>query len=226
MKIARPKADWRHLALLVSILFLFIITPTVITFRHGLIVMNLFAAVVLITGSYALSRRRKVFITAIVLSAINVMVAWLLLFYPRPWIRILSNGCIIVLVIYFSITILGYVLRGTRVTMDKIFAAICVYLFIGYAWAFAYALIEEVEPRAFIALSAPSPNDYVGRILEMRYFSFATLTTVGYGDIVPHSAIARTLAVLEAVTGQFYLTVLIARLVGLHIVHAQNSPNE
>jgi hypothetical protein len=57
----------------------------------------------------------------------------------------------------------------------------------------------------------------------MRYFSFITLTTVGYGDIVPHSPAARTLAALEAITGQIYLTVLVARLVGLHIVHAHTS---
>jgi voltage-gated potassium channel Kch len=62
---------------------------------------------------------------------------------------------------------------------------------------------------------------YIIRVLELRYFSFMTLTTVGYGDIVPHSTAARTLAGLEAVTGQIYLTVLVARLVGLHIVHAQ-----
>jgi hypothetical protein len=77
-----------------------------------------------------------------------------------------------------------------------------------------------------MALSSPQPNDYVGRVLEMRYFSFTTLTTLGYGDIVPHSAGARTLAVLEAVTGQIYLTVLVARLVGLYIVHESNRRNE
>lgn len=56
--------------------------------------------------------------------------------------------------------------------------------------------------------------------MQMRYFSFATLTTLGYGDIVPRSAAARTLATLEAVMRQIYLTVLITRLVGLHIVHS------
>ena len=58
--------------------------------------------------------------------------------------------------------------------------------------------------------------------MQLRYFSFATLTTLGFGDILPRSPAARTLATLEAVTGQIYLTVLIARLVGLHIVHASS----
>lgn len=65
--------------------------------------------------------------------------------------------------------------------------------------------------------------DYVGRLMQMRYFSFETLTTLGYGDIVPRSPVARMLATLEAVMGQIYLTVLIARLVGLHIVDANST---
>jgi voltage-gated potassium channel Kch len=107
--------------------------------------------------------------------------------------------------------------------MDKIFAAICVYLLMGYAWTFIYALLEELQPGSFVALSAVAPNDYVARYMEMRYLSFMTLTTVGYGDIVPHSPATRTLAALEAVAGQIYLTVLVARLVGLHIVHADKA---
>lgn len=223
---ANPKQEWRHLALLISILFLFLITPTVIAYPHGVLVMNVFVAIVLIVASYALSRRKRLFATAVVLSMITVIVAWILVVYPRPWVRILSHGCEVILVTYFSVTILTYVLSGTRVTMDKIFAAICVYMFIGYAWSFAYALIEELQPGAFLSLSASTPTNFVARVLEMRYFSFVTLTTVGYGDIVPRSAVARTLANLEAITGQIYLTVLVARLVGLHIVHANTSDKE
>ena len=65
--------------------------------------------------------------------------------------------------------------------------------------------------------------DYITRVMRMRYFSFITLTTLGHGDIVPQSPVARTFATLEAVVGQIYLTVLVARLVGLHIVHANSS---
>jgi hypothetical protein len=63
------------------------------------------------------------------------------------------------------------------------------------------------------------PHDLVGRVMQLRYFSFVTLATVGYGDIVPHTPAARTMALLEAMLGQFYLVALVGRLVGLHIVH-------
>jgi voltage-gated potassium channel len=75
-------------------------------------------------------------------------------------------------------------------------------LLIGYAWTFFYALLEEIEPGSFTALTETAGNDYVARIMQLRYFSYISLTTVGYGDILPRSPLARTTAVLEAVTGQ------------------------
>lgn len=102
--------------------------------------------------------------------------------------------------------------------MDKIRGAICVYLLIGFAWTFGYGIIELINPGSFSGLAEIDANNHVGRIMQLRYFSFATMTTLGYGDILPRSPVARTLATLEAITGQIYLTVLIARLVGLHIV--------
>jgi voltage-gated potassium channel Kch len=219
----KPRDECRHLALLISILFLFLVTPLIAPFRHGALILNAIAAIVLVTASYALMERRRLFFIAVALSGISVIATWLMLMTQQHWAAVFSQICIIVLIPFFSITILGYVLHGARVTMDMIFAAICVYMLIGYAWTFIYALLDELQPGSFVALSAIAAHDHVARYLEMRYFSFMTLTTVGYGDIVPHSPATRTLAALEAVTGQIYLTVLVARLVGLHIVHAHSS---
>ena len=216
----KPKEQWRHLALLISILFLFLVTPLIALFRHGVLILNAVAAIVLVTAAYALMEQKRLFAAAVVLSAISIIATWLLLLTQQHWAALLSHCCVIVLITFFSVTILGYVLRAGSVTMDKIFAAICVYLLIGFAWTFIYALLDELHPGSFVALSTTSPNDYVARYMEMRYFSSMTLTTVGYGDIVPHTPATRTWAALEAVVGQIYLTVLVARLVGLHIVHA------
>jgi hypothetical protein len=219
----KPREQWRYLALLISILFLFVATPFFAMFRHDVLIMNAAAAVVLVAGSYALSKSRRLFAAAVALSGISILATWLFFVTQQRWAAVLSHSGVIVLITYFCVTILGYVLRGTRITLDKIFAAICIYLLIGYAWTFAYALVDELSPGSFITLAGTPPIDYMERVLQMRYFSFTTLTTVGYGDIIPHSAAARTLASLEAVTGQIYLTVLVARLVGLHIVHARRS---
>jgi hypothetical protein len=214
---------WRHLTLLASILLLIISAPLVAPLRHGILILNVIGVIVLLSGSYALSDRTYLFLIALVLSTLSVIATWLLVVYPGHAMVIASHSCLIVLLGFFSVTILGYVLRSGRVTVDKIFAAICTYLLIGYGWAFAYALLDEIHPQAFAASTDALQNDYVDRVLQMRYFSFITLTTVGYGDIVPRSPGARTMVILEAVLGQFYLVALIGRLVGLHIVHGTSS---
>ena len=173
----------------------------------------------MIAGTYALSERKRLFIIAVVLSAISIIAAVLVLVFQQRWAVISQHASVVVLITFFAASILGYVFRSGSVTMDRIFAAVCVYLLIGFAWTFAYALVEEVAPGSFDSLHDTGPTDYVSHILGLRYFSFMTLTTVGYGDIVPRSATARTMAVIEAVMGQIYLAVLVARLVGLHIVY-------
>jgi hypothetical protein len=101
---AKPRNEWRHLALLSSILFLFVITPVVAAFRHGVLIMNAVAAVVLVAGSYTLSERKRLFAVAVCLSGISIMAAWLVLITQQPWAAILSHSCVIVLIIFFSVT--------------------------------------------------------------------------------------------------------------------------
>ena len=213
---------WRHLALLISILLLFVVAPFVVPLHHGILVMNVISVAVLVAGSYALSERKHLFAIAVVLSAITIVGTALLVAFPQPWALLISHSSIIVLVAFFCVTILSYVLGSGRVTSDKIFAAICVYMLLGYGWTFVYSLFLELQPQSFAASSEVARNDYVGRILQLRYFSFMTLTTVDYGDIVPRSPAARTMTILEAVMGQFYLVALVGCLVGLHIVHGSN----
>jgi len=215
---------WRHLALLITILLLFIVAPFVTTLSNGLLILNIISVAVLVAGSYALSERKHLFTIAVALSALSVVGTGLLLAFRQPWALIVSHSIIVVLVGFFCVTILSYVLGSGRVTSDKIFAAICVYMLMGYGWTFVYSLVQALDPGAFAAPSEIPLNDYAARSLQLRYFSFVTLTTMGYGDIVPRSPLARTMAVLEAVMGQFYLVALIGRLIGLHIVHG-NTPS-
>lgn len=181
--------------------------------------MNVISVTVLVAGSYALSERKYLFAIAVVLSAITVAGTGLVLAFRQPWALLVSSSSIVVLVAFFCVTILSYVLGSGRVTSDKIFAAICVYMLLGYCWSFAYSILLELQPGSFVSNSELVRNDYLGRMMQLRYFSYTTLTTVGYGDIVPHSPAARTMVILEAVMGQFYLVALVGRLVGLHIVH-------
>ncbi len=120
--------------------------------------------------------------------------------------------------------ILRYLFVNQRVTLDMVFASLCVYLLLGVLWALAYSALSILNPAAFYSTlpgnAAPVLRIGQGGKAAVLYFSFSTLTTLGYGDIVPVSPLARMLTSVEAITGQLYLTVLVARLVGLHITES------
>jgi voltage-gated potassium channel len=111
---------------------------------------------------------------------------------------------------------------------DAILAAVCGYLLLGIIWTLLYQTLEAASQGSFRGASASgeestAPDSHRG---DLGYFSFITLATVGYGDILPVSRPARTLAWLEAVTGQFYLAVLVAGLVGIRVSRDQPTTPE
>lgn len=120
---------------------------------------------------------------------------------------------------FTSIVLLRQALGASTVTADIIAGAVCVYLLLGVIWALVFSLIEQLLPGSFLVNGSPFAPDVAQSVLrsELLYLSFITLSTVGYGDVVPAVPSARAFAVLEALTGQLYLTVLVARLVGLHM---------
>jgi hypothetical protein len=108
-----------------------------------------------------------------------------------------------------------------RVSADTIQGAICAYLLMGLAWAFAYQLLAQLEPGSFAFSGAE--REGAEHVENFIAFSFITLTTLGYGNIVPTTPRADALAYAEAVVGQIYLAVLLARLVALELTHHRGS---
>jgi hypothetical protein len=107
--------------------------------------------------------------------------------------------------------------------MEVLCAGIAGYLLLGLIWAYAYMIIAGQDPESFSFNSGSLASDTMSQS-SASYFSFMTLTTTGYGDITPVSHMARTLAVMESVTGTFYVTILIARLVAMY--SSQNKTRE
>jgi len=214
------RREKRHLVLLILLLLLFVVSPFVTPLRYGVLILNIIGAAVLLSGTYAVSERRKLFVVTVIIAIAAVAINCATVFLPGESLILLSNICFLGLLALFSVSILGDVLRAGRIDADKIYGAICVYLLVGFAWAFAYAILDQLQPASFsVPEESGGVGEYVARVMRMRYFSFVTLTTVGFGDIIPRSLAARTFATLEAIMGQIYLAVLVARLVGLHIVH-------
>ena len=129
----------------------------------------------------------------------------------------------ILFIFYICYVIIMAIIEAKRVTFDIIVGAVCVYLLIGLLWTFIYSLLELSHPGSFASticankITASSSPDFI--LSRLNYFSFVTLATVGYGDIIPASHQAQMLSVFEAITGQLYLAILIARFVGLNIMH-------
>ncbi|HXV27478.1 MAG TPA: potassium channel family protein, partial [bacterium] len=110
------------------------------------------------------------------------------------------------------------IFREKNVTTDTILGGIAVYFLIGILWALFYRAAILINPHS-LSIAVAQSHHYV---TDLLYFSFSTLTTLGYGDIVAETAFTKNLAVLEGALGQIYLAVFVARLVGLHLSTRQN----
>jgi hypothetical protein len=119
---------------------------------------------------------------------------------------------------FLAAMIVTEVSRQGRVTADSVNGALCGYLLVGIAFGHLYCLVESVAPGSFCAQGTLAEELQGGRRrFLLTYFSFATLTTLGYGDIIPATNLARSLSATEAILGQFYVAVLIAEFVGKRI---------
>jgi len=205
----------RFLFLLISILLLFVLRP----FLEGYIGINLlldiFFSFILFSGIYAVSQRKYQFIIACVIALPLLVLSWSRHLTESPSLILVKNTFMILFFAYTVVIILSHIFREKEVTADLIMGAVCVYFFIGLMWALVFAVLESFQPGSF-AIGEGLTAD----IVNFTYYSFVTQTTLGYGDITPMTAPARSLSLLEAVIGQLYLAVLIARLVGIHIAQA------
>ena len=178
--------------------------------------IDLGTAVAVVLSVRRMTASGTVFSLSTAARAMLLAANWLLpvlLGVEDTWARPLGSLFVLLLVL---VALLGSVFSEGRVTVDRIFAAACAYLLMALCWSNAYQLVFLANPEAF-TLGAADAADYRA---SLTHFSFTTLTTVGYGAISPVSNVARTLADLEALTGQLYVAVVIARLVSLQITHA------
>jgi hypothetical protein len=167
-------------------------------------------ALLLISGVQALGERRlaRTVLMPVALTTLAVDLGSRVLPVPEPWVR----GTGLLSLLLFLVVVLGQTLRAGPITFHRIQGAVAAYLLLGIIWAYAYALLAHLRPDAFSGSVSPADGPRA-----FFYFSFVTLTTVGYGDVLPVHPAARSLAMLEAVTGPLYLAILVARLVSLAV---------
>ena len=182
--------------------------------------MNGFGILVLLSCMRAASDNRSLLVVVVALGILNIIFKGIEAFGTVENTALIVVELSVALIYYLLIfiIIMRRVLDRSPVTTDKIFGAVSAYILIGIGWAGIFALLQVVNPGSF-AIPEMLVSEKAWGMWSL-YFSFVSLTTIGYGDITPLTPAAQTYAYIEAVFGQIFLTVLIARLVALHIVHS------
>lgn len=178
----------------------------------GLILMVALSSI-LVIGIFSLQESRLLFGIGIALAAIAVLLTVMDYFNARN--QILKLITLADVFIFFAISIaLGvrHLFDEGPITLNRLMGGICIYILLGMCWSIIYMYLIWWRPDAFAGLVLDAPDNPV--FWDMIYFSFVTLTTLGYGDITPAEPMARALAYTEAVVGQLYIAILIGTLVG------------
>jgi Ion channel len=207
--------------MLCSIILTFALRPFLEGYFRITFITDIFFSIVLMSGIYAAANRKSTLAFSLLIGIPALVLGWTAYLSDAPVLKRLST---ILFALFFSfalVVILSHVLRQKKVTPDVIMGAASVYFLMGVSWAFIFLFLETSHAGSF--------SFAAGRLKELDdflYFSLVTLTTTGYGDITPVSSAARSLAVLEAVIGQLYMAVTIARLVGIQISQTQQKKEE
>ncbi|MFA5555158.1 MAG: potassium channel family protein [Phycisphaerae bacterium] len=215
--------DWENFLvnkynhLLVTLVLLLVFSPTLSAKEqeYKFPVISLILMIVLIAAMRTNFPHGKFLNFFLGVVAIGFVLNLCVYYMPREyqrWSDYLSFTNQLLTFFFFALTV--YMLsrslfRTHQVSQDTIKGAVCAYLLLGFLWSILYSLCEKVFPGSFISLNSED--------LRYVYFSFTTLTTVGYGDIVPVGQFASVLTNIEALSGQIFLAIFVARLVGIYI---------
>jgi voltage-gated potassium channel len=207
------------------LLFSLFLYEIVAPFFEGFIQRGLFAKIsflmILFAAIFTGTAEQKSWIVILILAFLSFILFWLKLFFTSEMILRVD----IILKILFFICMIFIIARdfykSDSVSRDTISAALIGYLLLTLLWANLYFLLELLHPNSFTVIHETILSDPS----ILKFFSFVTITTLGYGDITPITSQARSLTVLEAFIGQMYVAVLIARMVGIHTAQTLGKKN-
>jgi hypothetical protein len=217
---ARHPERWhegRLIWLLIVLVGLMIAYPFFVHKPAVISVFNLFQTAALLLAIYAVCRKKKEFIPVATVFSLFAGLSWLDIIY-------LKNPALVFVIIpgwaifygFAIIAVLSRVSRYRRITLDEVAGAVSAYILIGLFFSMLYLWLELLQPGSFHISAQTNPNSLVD-YSDFVLFSFATLTTLGYGDITPLTHITQVVAVLESIIGVLYVAVLVGGLVGMLI---------
>jgi hypothetical protein len=218
-RLAALYVRWRYLVLLGTLLLVLVVQPVSLGLSTPPQLFDAFLMLVTVALllSFAPDRNRRPVAVAFGVPTCLLSMGGHLLADQARDPAVLIGHCLAALFYSWGAAlIVASLFRRQALSLDSVFGAICGYLLLGMAWGVLYSMLDAAWPGSFEVGSrlAEQVRAEHSRVPLFTYYSFVTLTTVGYGDVTPVSTPARTCAWLEALTGQFYLAVLVAGLVG------------
>ena len=203
--------DFKMFNFMCSILILLVLSALLENYQYAYLVLNSLSTIVIILGVYAASADKRSIIILLILA-----LPWFL----SEWFFMKSTNTVFLSFFFFlfvTLTLFGNIINTKNVTQNTLYGAICVYLMLGILWASIYGLINEIVPGSIF-----TGNLIEGHLTtnEIIYFSFTTLTTLGYGDITSMTPVGRILSVLEAIVGQLFIAFMVARLIAIYTSHS------
>lgn len=219
----------RHsfLLLLISLLMMLVVAPYLKTYSFlyaESLLLNPFIAIILFTSLYLVTDNHKFFIVGLLILIPIIIINTYFYLDKTSFHPLVSSLIYILFFSYISVFLCRFLIKSKSVSLNVIYAAICLYLFVAFIWSFIYLATYEVFENAFSFSDNLIANGNIDNDSSsiFTYFSFVTMTTLGYGDITPIHPVARAWVAIQSVLGQLYLAIVMARLVGLYIVNGEN----
>jgi len=209
--------SWSFHNLLIWLLLYILVSPIFASLPSTDILVSVLMTAVLFSAMYAVNRKSRLFTPAIILMGLTLILFWINVFNLVSFSKPAST---LIICIYFgllSYSMARFIFSARDITPSLISAALCLYLIFGMFWGSLYSLLEHLQPGSFAGGLLTDPGGHVDSLHYFQYFSFVTLTTLGYGDILPQTEIATSFCQVEAIIGQFFMAVLIARFVGIQV---------
>lgn len=202
-----------NLFLLISLIILIFIIPVFNNYSFVRILYDVFISVLLFLMVFTIKTHRKILITVAIIS---IILKWIPNKSDQSIIQVISQAWNILFIIFIVVMLIVQVAKSKKVSTNVILESINGYLLLGFVGAIFVMLIDIFQNGAFNVSTSGTMH-----FSDAIYYSFVTITTLGYGDITPITDLARSISIFFSVVGQLYLTILIAMLVGKFLVQYQ-----
>ena len=210
----------RFLILMGLIMALLVLGPILEPFVAIRILIDIFLTAIVLSMLYIATYKNRLVQIGRLLAIIMLISLWLKYFFNYEVFAATSMMIGVLFTLVVTAHTLAFIIKSETVTREVLYAAMVIYLLVAQLWALVYTFLDLIDPASFNLPQGQSD------FLLFEYYSFVTLTTLGYGDITPLTKVAKAFSVLEAVVGQLYLVVVVAWFVGMYVSRKSGNSNK